>query len=154
MDVPRTLRTWLLVHAAVAVAVGLPLLAAPELALGRIGWTCVDPVSARLLGAALLAIGAQSFFVRDAGVELTRAVLRLNLVWSLASSVGLFVGIGANAPNAAWIALSTQIAFAGVWLHHAIRFRQLERVGELDESDSAPEADEGGEAVGPSAQDD
>ncbi|HVX97911.1 MAG TPA: hypothetical protein VHK47_23555 [Polyangia bacterium] len=154
MDVPRTLRTWLLVHAAVATAAGLPLLAAPELALGRIGWTCVDPVSARLLGAALLALGAQSFFVRDAGVPLTRAVLRLNLVWSLASAVGLFVGIGASAPNAAWIALSTQIAFAGVWLHHAIRFRQLERVGELDASSPEGAAEDGGEAAGPNAEDD
>jgi hypothetical protein len=111
-------------------------------------------VSARLLGAALLALGAQSFFVRDAGVPLTRAVLRLNLVWSLASAVGLFVGIGASAPNAAWIALSTQIAFAGVWLHHAIRFRQLERVGELDASSPEGAAEDGGEAAGPNAEDD
>jgi hypothetical protein len=135
MEVPRTLRTWLLVHAAVSVASGLPLLVAPEQALGRLGWTSIDPVSARLLGAALLAIGAQSFFARDASVEVTRSVLRLNLVWSLAAAAGLFVGVGANAPNAAWIALSTQIAFAGVWLHHAIRFKQLERVAGLDEAE-------------------
>jgi hypothetical protein len=106
-------------------------------------------VSARLLGAALLAIGAQSYFVRDASVEITRAVLRLNLVWSLASAAGLFVGVGANAPSAAWIALSAQIAFAGVWLHHAIRFRQLERVGELDETEPSGAAPDEGDASEP-----
>ena len=128
MEVPRTLRAWFVAHALVDLAAGLPLLAAPELVLRRLGWTCVDPVSARLVGAALLAIGGQSFLGRDAGVDVYRAMLRLKLVWSLSAAVSLFIGIGAGAPPAAWALLSIFICFAGVWLHHAIRFRQLARV--------------------------
>jgi hypothetical protein len=132
MGVPRTLRAWFVAHALVDLAAGLPLLAAPELVLRRLGWTCVDSVSARLVGAALLAIGAQSFLGRDAGVDVYRAMLRLKLVWSLAAAASLFVAIGAGAPPAAWALLSIFIGFAGVWLHHAIRFRQLARVRTRD----------------------
>lgn len=146
MDVPRTLRTWFVVHALVDVVAAVPLLVAPALVLGRLGWACVDPVSARLVGAALLAIGGQSFIGRDAGVETYRAMLRLKLIWSLAAAAALFIGIGAGAPPAAWAFLSIFIAFAGVWLHHAIRFRQLSRPsladgapdGEAPDADDAP----------------
>jgi hypothetical protein len=134
MEVPRSLRSWFVAHGAIAVAAALPLLAAPEHALGRLGWPAVDPVTSRLVGAALLALGATSLSARDASVEVCRAVLRLNLVWSLAAASALFVGVGANAPSAAWVFLSSSIAFAGVWLHHLIRFRQLDRLATLDDS--------------------
>jgi hypothetical protein len=141
MEVPRTLRAWFMVDALVDVVAGLPLLAAPELVLRRLGWTCVDPVSARLVGAALLAIGGQSFLGRDAGVDVYRAMLRLKLVWSLAAAVSLFVGIGAGAPPAAWALLSIFIAFAGVWLHHSIRFRQLARVSPREDGATSDHED-------------
>ena len=138
MEVPRTLRAWFVAHAVVAVAAALPLLVAPELALHRLGWTTVDPASTRLLGAALLALGGESFLARDAEVAVYRAMLRLNVIWSFAGAAGLVVTIGAGAPPATWAVLSALIIFAGVWLHHAIRFRQLESAGRLDEgSDDA-----------------
>jgi hypothetical protein len=133
MEVPRTLRAWFVVHAAVDVLAAAPLLAAPELVLRRLGWACVDPVAARLVGAALLAIGAQSYLGRDAGVPVYRAMLRLKVIWSLAAAVSLFAAVGNGAPPAAWAFLSIFIGFAGVWVHHAIRFRQLDRAGELTE---------------------
>jgi hypothetical protein len=150
MEVPRSLRSWFVVHGALGVAAALPLLVAPGLILRRLGWTAVDPVTARLVGAALLAIGAASTSARDAGIDVTRALLRLNLVWSLAAACALFAGIGAGAPPAAWAFLSIFIAFAGVWLHHAIRFRQLERAATLDDS---PENDDSEHAPPDSASD-
>jgi hypothetical protein len=150
MEVPRTLRTWFIVDAVVDAGVALPLLAAPELVLHRLGWSCVDPVSARLVGAAMLAMAGQSFFGRDASVDVYRSSLRLKVLWTLAGAVSLFVAIGAGAPPAAWAFLSMFIAFAGVWLHHSIRFRQLERVSATtdgaSEPDAAPQDDDGTEA--------
>jgi hypothetical protein len=146
MEVPPSLRAWFLVHAAVDVAVALPLLAAPVAVLHRLGWTTVDPVATRLVAAALLAIGGQSFLRRDAGVEATRALVGLNVIWSLAGAGALFVGVGGDAPPAAWALLCVFIVFAGVWIHHAIRFRQHDRsppqTPESPEDPGAPEADE------------
>jgi hypothetical protein len=137
MDVPPTRRTWFVVHAAVDVAAAVPLLVAPTAVLGRLGWTCVDPVATRLVAAALLAIGGQSFLGRNAGVEAYRSMLSLKVIWSFAAAIGLFAGIGAGAPPAAWAFLSLFIGFAGVWTHHAIRFRQHDHAP-VDESASAP----------------
>jgi hypothetical protein len=127
MDVPPSLRTWFLVHAAVDLAIALPLFFAPETTLHHLGWTVVDPLATRAVAAALLAIGVQSLRSRGAGVETYRTLLSLKIIWSLAAATGLVIGIGGGAPQAAWAFLCLFIVFAGVWVHHAIRFRQHER---------------------------
>jgi hypothetical protein len=126
MDVPPSLRMWFVVDAIVDFLAAAPLLAAPELVLRRLGWTCVDPISARLVGAAMLANAAATFAGRAAGVETYRALLRAKLVWCVAGAASMFVAVGSGAPSAAWVFLSMFVAFAGVWLHHTIRFRQLD----------------------------
>ncbi len=125
MDVPPTLRTWFVAHFVVDVVFAVPLLVAPALLLGRLGWTCVDPTSARLVGAALLGIGTQSFLGRNDGLEAYKAMLNLKIIWSLSASVGLLVSIAQGAPQAAWAFMSAFIAFAGVWIHYRIRMKQL-----------------------------
>jgi hypothetical protein len=149
MDVPRSLRSWFVAHGVIAVAASLPLLGAPGLALAHVGWAQVDPAFARLTGAAMLAMGATSLLARDASLEIARVVLRLNLVWSAAAAFALFSGIAAGAPSAAWAGLSFFIALTGVWLNHAIRLRQLDRVSRLDDTpdpDGAAGDDAGTEA--------
>jgi hypothetical protein len=114
-------------HAAACLVAAAALFFVPEVVLRRLGWTAVDPITARLAGAALLAIGGQSLLVRKAGVETYRTMLSFLVIWSLAAALGLFVGVGEAAPDAAWALLSVFVVFAGVWVHHAIRFRQLDR---------------------------
>jgi hypothetical protein len=138
MDVPPTLRHWFVVHAAVAVAAALPLLVAPEWALHLLGWSCVDATASRLVGAAWLATGVQSFRLRGAGVDVIRAFLGLHVIGSLAAVFGLFAAIGQGAPSATWAFLSIFIVFTGVWTHHAIRFRQLERAPADDVTPDEP----------------
>src|SRR6185436_13101637 len=94
MEVPITLRRWFVAHFVVDFLFGLPLLLAPTLLLRPLGWTTIDGASSRLVGAALLAIGSQSYFRRNAGVEVFQALLDLKLVWSFLAIVGLLISIG------------------------------------------------------------
>jgi hypothetical protein len=145
-EVPTSLRLWFRVHCAVDVAAALPLLLFPARALGLLGWTTVDPVTARLVGAALLAIGAASQAAEGHGVAGYRVMLTLNVVWSLAAVFAFFAGIAGGAPPAAWAFLSIFIALSGVWLSHAIRLRQLARVmadDSGDDGDQSHDEDEG-----------
>src|SRR5215207_2898170 len=96
LEIPASLRRWFAVHALVDVVVGLPLLIAPESLLHSLGWLAVDPPSARLVGAALLAIGGQSWFGRHDGVQAYRAMLNLKLLWSAAAILGLGASLGAQ----------------------------------------------------------
>ena len=135
MDVPASLRRWFVAHSAVDVALGLPLLFAPALLLGPLGWSRVDEASTRLVGAAMVAIGAQSFIGRHAGVAVYQAMLNLKLIWSFAAIFGLSVAIARGAPPAAFAFLSAFIALAGVWSHYRIRFKQLASARDEDEEE-------------------
>jgi hypothetical protein len=136
MEIPASLRRWFVAHAIIDGACGIPLLTCPELLLPRVGWTAVDPLMSRLVGAALLAIGAQAWRSRNAGVDVYRALLGLNVVWSAMVIVGMAVAIGQGAPSAAFAVLSASLALCGVWTHHAIRFRQLSRVSAAADGDA------------------
>jgi type III secretory pathway component EscV len=105
--------------------------------LPRLGWVAVDPVTTRLVAAALLAIGVQSWRGRHAGVEAYRTMLGLKVVWSTAAIVGLTIAIARGAPPVAFLCLAVFLAFCGVWSHHAIRFRQLGRAPIAAESEDA-----------------
>ncbi|MEA2696550.1 MAG: hypothetical protein QOI66_821 [Myxococcales bacterium] len=125
MELPSSLRTWFVVHSFIDVSVAIPLLVAPAVLLEPLGWTAVDPVATRLVGAALLAIGLQSFFGRNEGFETYRAMLRLKVIWSMTAVGGLLAGIAGGAPTATWAFLAIFLAFLGVWSHYAIRLKQL-----------------------------
>lgn len=139
MEVPITLRRWFVAHAVVDLLVGLPLWLMPGPLLRALGWTTVDGAAARLVGAALLAMGLRSYFTRNAGIEVVTATLNLKLLWSFAAIVGLLLAIAEGAPPAVWALLSALIALAGVFSHYRIRFKQLAAADALDDSD--PEAD-------------
>jgi hypothetical protein len=125
VELPSSLRTWFVVHSFIDVSVAIPLLVAPAVLLEPLGWTAVDPVATRLVGAALLAIGLQSFFGRNEGFETYRAMLRLKVIWSMTAVGGLLAGIAGGAPTATWAFLAIFLAFLGVWSHYAIRLKQL-----------------------------
>ncbi len=144
MDVPPSLRRWFVVDALVDFLTAVPLLVSPELALRPLGWTAIDPIATRLVGAAMLANAAATFASRAAGAETYRALLRMKLVWCFAGAISMFVAVGQGAPSAAWAFLSTFVAFAGIWLHHTIRFRQLD--GAPTDADSTPDDVESADA--------
>lgn len=144
MQVPPALRAWFVVHFVVDTLVGVPLLLAPEALLGHLGWTAVDPASPRLVGAALLGIGIQSLRGRNDGFEAFRAMLGLKVVWASAAILALAIAIARGAPSAAYAALSIFLAFLGVWLHYAIRLRQLARLAARPDDDDHDDDAAGG----------
>ena len=141
MEIPASLRAWFVVHFVVDVVIAVPLVLAPEEILPRLGWASVDPVSARLVGAALMAIGVQSWRGRREGAEPYRAMLGLKIVWSTTAVVGLTIAIARGAPPLAFLLLSVFVGFCGVWSHYAIRLRQqahAEARGTFSQTDDAP----------------
>ncbi len=123
MDVPVSLRRWFVVHFVADLAFAAPLLLAPGWLLPMLGWTCVDPVSARLVGAALMGIGVQSLLGRHDSADAFRGLLGLKIIWSASAILGLILAIIDGAPPAAWAFLAIFIAFCSVWIHYRLRLR-------------------------------
>lgn len=101
----------------------IPLLLVPELVLPLLGWPVVDPITSRLVGAALLAIGVASLIERNAGRDVFEAMLNLKILWASGAILGIGIGIAVGAPPLAWIFLLVFVAFLGLWVYYRVTLK-------------------------------
>ncbi len=123
MAVPVSLRRWFVFHFVADIMFAVPLLLAPAAFLRALGWAEVDPVTARMVGAALAGIGVESYLCRNDGIETFRSMLRLKCIWSGAAVVGLASSIAQGAPRLAWVVLAIFVAFGALWNTYRLRLR-------------------------------
>lgn len=116
--VPPALRTWFVVHFLADLLFAIPLLLAPQALLELLGWPAIDPISARLVGAALMGIGVQSLLGRGESAEVFRAMLNLKIIWSGTASVGILVSMLQGGPTMGWAFLGTFVAFNALWVYY------------------------------------
>ncbi len=121
--IPPGIKTWFLIHFVVDMLFAIPLIFFPEGILSWFGWENVDPITSRLVGAALLGIGGESFFSRNASRDTYRALLRLKIIWASGAVLGLGLALWMGAPLAAWVFLGIFILFLIVWLYFAFKLR-------------------------------
>ena len=122
--VPKSLRVWFVVHFCVDMLTGVPLLLAPVAFLSALGWTTVDPLTARLVGAALMGIGIESYLGRNAGAEALRGMLNLKIIWSGTAVLGLAAtaAVG-DGPWTVWLVVALFVAFNVLWVRYRLRLR-------------------------------
>lgn len=118
IEVPKSLRTWFVIHFVVDILVGIPLLVFPEFVLPWFGWNAIDPISTRLVGAALLGIGIESYLGRNAAVEVFRAMLNLKVIWSSSAILGIGLGIWKGGAQAGWLFLGIFVVFWFIWIYY------------------------------------
>jgi hypothetical protein len=118
--VPNSLRRWFIAHFIADLLVALPLFLVPETLLGLLDWQCVDAIAARLVAAALFAIGIQSWLGRNAGPEEYRGMLNLKIIWSGFATVGLLWTAVSGGPWSVWVLLAIFLAFNLVWLGYRL----------------------------------
>ena len=91
--VPRSLKNWFIVHCIVDLVFALPLLFFPKLFLSRLGWPYYDPMTCRIVAAALIGIGLESYLGRNASRDMYAGMLRLKIIWSLSATVGILTAM-------------------------------------------------------------
>ena len=119
-DVPKILRVFFILHFAVDFAFAVPLLIMPIRFLSFLGWTVVEPVTARLVAAALFGIGAESLLGNRSSIESFLSLLNLKIIWSVFAVCGMVISIaemGWQAPPILWIVLG----IFGGFSHHTQR---------------------------------
>jgi hypothetical protein len=111
MSASASVERWFVIDFIGNVAAALVLLLLPEKVLPLLGWTAVDSIMPRLLGAALMGGGVYSFLNRD-GVKLV----------SLATAgLGLGLGLGHGAPAVVYALLAAVLAAFLFWSVLAFR---------------------------------
>jgi hypothetical protein len=121
--VPGSLRFWFVVHFVVDIVFALPLLLIPEWLMPLLGWRYVDPISSRLVAAALMGIGGASLLERKASAEVFRAMLNLKIIWATGAVVGIGLGLLHGGPPVSWALLAIFAAFLALWVHYRLQMR-------------------------------
>ncbi|MBI3166185.1 MAG: hypothetical protein IPG44_15245 [Anaerolineales bacterium] len=119
---PPGLRTWFVVHFAADMLFGIPLLFFPEWTMGLLGWSPIDPIASRVVGAALMGIGIESWLGRDSSAEVYRAMLNLKVIWSSSAIIGIGLGLWNGGAAAGWLFLVVFMVFWAVWVYYRRKF--------------------------------
>ncbi|MDC7224091.1 MAG: hypothetical protein PQJ60_10145 [Spirochaetales bacterium] len=119
-EVSRGLEISFVIHFIADTLFALPLMIAPEPFLTLLGWQMVDPIAARLVGAALLGIGIESLLGRKGSPDSFKAMLNLKIIWSFSAIIGfitdLLLRVHDN-PPAVYLFLGIFTAFNILWIY-------------------------------------
>ena len=122
--IPTSLRTWFTIHFIIDIIFAIPLLLIPVAFLSILGWTTVDPYAARLVGAALMGIGIESYLGRNAGVEAFQGMLNLKIIWSATAVLGTIATmLTYERPWGVWLLLAAFIPFNIIWVYYRLKLR-------------------------------
>ncbi len=124
-EVPRALRGWFVAHGVVDWMFAVPLFLFPDAFLRALGWTVVDPMAARGVAAALVAIGTQSLLSRNSTAPVYRELLSLKILWSFAATLGFAWTTLSTGPRAGWMFVAIFALFNVLWMYWRRRLRVL-----------------------------
>ena len=82
-----------MIHFFVDILVAVPLFFTPKLVLSLVGFENHNVVLARIIAAALMGIGIESFLGRKASKESFLGMLRLKIIWSSFAILGLLISL-------------------------------------------------------------
>ena len=119
MKIPAGLKTLFLVHFVVALFFGLVDLLFPEAFYQMFGVTITDPQPYRMIGAAVLAFGAGSWWAYKAAEwDKVKIVVQMELVWTILASLLLLIGLlFLGRPAAEWLNFVIMAGFAAFFAY-------------------------------------
>jgi hypothetical protein len=125
MTISKSLRTWFVIHCILDVMFAIPMMVAPVAFLSLFGWPTVDPFMTRLVAAALMGIGIESYLGRNAGVEAYQGMLNLKIIWSAFAILGLLISVlTLGGPWTAWLIIAIFVGFNILWVYYRLQLRE------------------------------
>ena len=119
-EVPKSLRTWFFIHFLVDLLFSIPLFLFPLLVLNLINIQA-DPLAARIIAAALFAIGTTSLLEKKKGMESYQSLLTLKIIWSSVALLALLIGILQTKNVLLFPAFAIFLFFNVLWVYYKRR---------------------------------
>ncbi|MEK6955082.1 MAG: hypothetical protein AABW52_00325, partial [Nanoarchaeota archaeon] len=91
--IPKSLKNWFMIHFIIDYIFGILLIISPEFILKIFNWTTIDPITSRIVGAALIGIGSISLLERNSTIETYKVLLKLKIIWSSLAILGILLSI-------------------------------------------------------------
>ncbi len=116
-EVPKSLRTWFLIHFGVDLLLALPLFLFPSTIFSYLQIQA-DPVAGRIIAAAMFAIGTTSLLTKEKGVESYQSLLTLKIIWSSVAVLALGISVIETGNTILIPALLTFLFFNVLWIYY------------------------------------
>jgi hypothetical protein len=114
--VSKGLRTWFYVHFAVDMIIGIPLLLFPIAFGSFFNIELIEVTTARIVGAALIAIGGMSFLMNKRNLAEYKLMLELKILWSFFAIIGLLLSL--NSEKVLYLFILVFLIFFLVWTYY------------------------------------
>ena len=121
MEVPQSLRKWLVFHFYVDYAFAIPFFFFPEQLASLLNYEPLDPLAARMSAAALFGIGYSSLMAAKFDLEKIQLKLRWAVIWAGSATIGLFWGALSVDQIWGWIFGIIFLLFFILWFFYAIK---------------------------------
>ena len=121
MEVPQSLRKWLMFHFYVDYAFAIPFFFFPEYLASTLNYEPLDPLAARMAAAALFGIGYSSFLASKFDMKAMRTKLRWAVVWAGSATVGLLWAATTVEHIWGWVFAGIFLFFFLLWGKYALR---------------------------------
>lgn len=118
-EVPQNLKKWFVAHCIIDLLFAIPLFLFPATFLGFVGWEYFDPMTTRLVAAALFGIGLESYLCRNGNHDQFKGMLRLKIIWSAFATLGILItmfSIEAK-PLIGWLLAAVFLSFNLMWVY-------------------------------------
>jgi hypothetical protein len=124
-QIPYGLKITFLVHVVMAGVFGLVFLLVPEMFGGMMGAPILEPSTFRLVGAALIAFAASSWFAyRETVWERVKIVVQMEIVWTILGVLATLYGlVYEGLPTGDWMNVVILGAFAVAFIFFYSRRR-------------------------------
>ncbi len=125
--VPKALKIWFIIHFIVDTSFALPLFFVPVWFMNVLGWNTIDPITARMVAAALFGIGGESLFCLHLGRDAFTAMLTLKIIWSIAAIAGFILALVQGSFGFPVVGFGLLAVFTGfniVWAYWRLRLKR------------------------------
>ena len=120
--VPKSLRIWFLIYFAISISFGISLIAFPRVMMNFFNF--YGPTAlARMVGAALFAIGGISLLSCKEKKESYNTILTFNIIWSIAAITALLCSIFSGETIKLWFAVGTFFIFFLIWVYYKSKLK-------------------------------
>jgi len=116
--VPKSLRVWFIVHFVVDFLFAILLFIIPTRMLALFGFEDINILFARLVAAALFAIGGASLVVHKQGVDSYNALLSVKVIWSILAILALVLALIESWSISVVAILIIFIIFSVTWVYY------------------------------------
>lgn len=121
----KNLKNWFIAHFIIDFIFAIPLIFIPQITLTIIGLDASgNLLTAKIVGCALIAIGGNSFLMRNSSIETYQSMLKLKLLWSGSIIFSILLSFNELKTETFIFLLSTFTIFFFVWLYY---FKKLKK---------------------------